>query len=91
MKETVEDDTMKLPVKRLTQRGCVFFNPIDADVQFCFKGRLAGGRKIKGDDVCIIIMLQEVAVDVEQMIIVTKNNIQRTQWSLCGMCRAGQK
>ena len=87
----MEDDTMKLSVKRLAERCCVFFNPVDTDVQLCFKGRLAGGRKIKGDDVCIIVVFQEVAVDTEQVIIVTKNNIQRTQWSICGMGRAGQK
>jgi hypothetical protein len=36
-------------------------------------------------------MLQEIAVDPEQMIIVTKYNIERAQWSSCGMGCADQK
>ena len=87
----MEYNTMKLSVKRLTQGCCIFFYPINTDVQLCFKRRLAGGRKIKSDDICIIIVLQEIAVDPEQMIIVTKNNIERAQWSSCGIGSTGQK
>ena len=72
----MENDTMELSVKRLTQGCCIFFNPIDTDIQLCFKGGFDRGRQVKSDDVGIIIMLQKITVDSEQMIIVTKNNIE---------------
>ena len=87
----MEDDTMQLSVKRLTQGCCVFFYPINADVQLCFEGRFAGGRKIKSDDIGIVIVLKKISVNPEQILITAKNDIERTQWSLGGFGRTAKK
>ena len=87
----MEDNTMELSVKRLSKRSRIFLDAVNTDVEFCFKGCLTGRRKIKGDDVCIIIMLQVIAVDPEQMLIAAKNNIERTQRSFGGLSSNGQE
>lgn len=87
----MEDDTVQLSVKRLTQGFGIFFYTVNTDVQLCFEGCLAGSRKIKGDDVCIVIMLKKVAVNPEQMLVAAKNDIERRQWSLGGFGCTCQK
>ena len=87
----MEDNTMELSIKRLTQVCGIFFYPVNTDVQLCFKGCFAGGRKIKGDDVCIVIVLEKISVNPEQMLVAAKNDIERTQWSLGGLGCTCQK
>jgi len=72
----MENDTMKLSVKRLPKRCGIVFYPVNTDVQLSLKRSLARGGKIKSDDVCIIIVLQEVAVDPKQMLVTAKNNVE---------------
>lgn len=91
MKQAVEDDTVQFSVKGLTEGYCIFFYPVNTDVQLCFEGCFAGGRKIKSDDVCIVIVLEKISVNPEQMLIAAKNDIERTQWSLGGFGCTCQK
>lgn len=43
----MEYDTMKLSVKRLTQGCCVFFYPVNTDIELCFEGALLEGERSK--------------------------------------------
>ncbi len=51
----------------------VFFYPIYADVNFCLQ-QLRGGSKGKGDDVGVVVVVEELAVNAQQVIVRAKDD-----------------
>ena len=87
----MKDNPVKFLVKRNTKHRSIVPYPIDTDVQLGFERVFARRGKVKGDDVCIIIVLEKIPIDGEQVLITAKNNIERGKLSLTCCCRLGKK
>lgn len=76
MKNTMNDNTAKFPLVRLSYQFCIRSNGIKADKHISID--LFTTRIIKGNDVGEIIVLQILTIYFNNFFIVTENIVKRT-------------
>ena len=74
----MEDYPKKLLFEACFLGDGIFLYPVNANIDFPFN-RLALGAQFKSDDICIVIMFQEILVDLKEALIGTKNIIEAGQ------------
>ena len=72
---------VELCVIILIQFFGIFPDPVKADINFSLNRRPIGSQ-VKADDICIVIVFQELLVDAQQVLIGTKNISKRTEGRL---------
>lgn len=75
----MQDNTEKLLFEACFLGDRIFLYPVNANIDFPLNW-LAFGAKFKSDDICIVIVLQEILVDLEQTFICTKDIIETAQF-----------
>ena len=72
----MEDDAVQFLLKRHSFRLGIFLNPVHANIDF------GGTFQVKGDDIGIVIVLEISAIDVKQVGVRAKDDIEGIKGNL---------